>query len=739
MASRSSTEEFSECVVNERVSKTQRKHNCCTKQQSCLPHIGLILLFLLPLSGAGDTKDCSELLASNTCASYQVSDQRWIQSGPVSCMSNCEQWVITAHKGEVITLSFEYLDVPDRDPSNCLDSYILIGPENCQRLCGVYTNGVAISYHARTEQVKILYRRAGIFGLGFKLMYTIGHIPSEEPCTRSSEFRCRNGKCIPKSWQCNNASECEDDSDEICSDAEKAISTTVATPLDYSCGRGGFCCVDSIYQKRHCFADASRCNQIADCFDGRDEKDCGCQITHSDRYGIISYPIGPSYGLGCEFLVSVPNGTIQIRFTSFNFSNSDGGFLELYNGGVADELRLIGRYSWKKKPPKLIESDYNQVYIKYNRSSLSSYPSFNCTYQQKGICLQGQFSCVNEDDCYDLSSVCDGQWDCKRHGTDELNCGGCSDKSYKCRSGSVCYLYSSRCNGIPDCNNYADELQCLPEQCGHHNGTFLCQNGQCIVEHLVCNGYYNCKDNTDELNCPLPSKIVIAAVVGSLCCGLLLVIAAGSVCRLHAVRSLMGSRSHHISPITAIQEELLARLSAPPLYDEAMVTSRPYEEVRTEMLRRIQPEGPQNSEMNALPVVAEERRPLLSDINSSVPQASVRPQNDDDDDDVLIDVGGENNLAASASDSDLDCDAFNDSLVDLSLVTGLHAQWRRSHSSENPVFLSDADAGGEDLCLVDVCDSVPLICSNNEVVCDDDPKQIDSGRSNLCAHLKRSA
>lgn len=64
--------------------------------------------------------------------------------------------------------------MPDRDPLNCLDSYILIGPENCQRLCGVYTNGVAISYHASTEQVKILYRRAGIFGLGFKLRYTVG-------------------------------------------------------------------------------------------------------------------------------------------------------------------------------------------------------------------------------------------------------------------------------------------------------------------------------------------------------------------------------------------------------------------------------------------------------------------------------------------------------------------------------------------------------------------------------------
>lgn len=74
-----------------------------------------------------------------------------------------------------LPFSFEYLDVPDRDTVNCKDSYLLIGPQNCRRLCGVYMNGTAISFIAKMESgVRILYRRSNMFGLGFKLRYTIG-------------------------------------------------------------------------------------------------------------------------------------------------------------------------------------------------------------------------------------------------------------------------------------------------------------------------------------------------------------------------------------------------------------------------------------------------------------------------------------------------------------------------------------------------------------------------------------
>lgn len=223
----------------------------------------------------------------------------------------------------------------------------------------------------------------------------------------------------------------------------------------------------------------------------------------------------------------------------------------------------------------------------------------------------------------------------------------------------------------------------------------------------------------------VPSKIVIAAVIGSLCCGLLLVIAAGAVCRLQAVRALMNPRSRHISPITAIQEELMARLSAPPLYDEAMITSRPYDEVRSEMLRRMQmPELLQEPGTGLALFGAETIRPLISDGGGSAADVlvTVQPEVEDDDDDALIDVG-ECNMGASASDSDLECSTFNDSLVDLSLATGLHAQWRRSHSNENPASLAEMNETNADFCPNEICDTVQLITSNTEsLLGDSEPK-----------------
>jgi len=73
------------------------------------------------------------------------------------------------------------------------------------------------------------------------------------------------------------------------------------------------------------------------------------------------------------------------------------------------------------------------------------------------------------------------------------------------------------------------------------------------------------------------NKVVLSSVVGSLSCALLLVIALGVTYRF--VRQPSGRRSsRHISPITAIEEQIYAQRSAPPPYPEAMATSRPFDE-----------------------------------------------------------------------------------------------------------------------------------------------------------------
>ena len=85
-------------------------------------------------------------------------------------------------------------------------------------------------------------------------------------------------------------------------------------------------------------------------------------------------------------------------------------------------------------------------------------------------------------------------------------------------------------------------------------------------------------------------KVIAAAVIGSLICGLLLVIAVGCTCKLYAIRfnyNQAGSSSHS-SPITDVQRAIRARRMAPPPYDEAMLTSRPFDEVAAEVRSQLQ-------------------------------------------------------------------------------------------------------------------------------------------------------
>lgn len=67
----------------------------------------------------------------------------------------------------------------------------------------------------------------------------------------------------------------------------------------------------------------------------------------------------------------------------------------------------------------------------------------------------------------------------------------------------------------------------------------LCPVRRCVFESWRCDGQVDCKDGTDELNCTviLPRKVITAATVGSLVCGLLLVIAMGCTCKLYSLRT----------------------------------------------------------------------------------------------------------------------------------------------------------------------------------------------------------
>lgn len=99
----------------------------------------------------------------------------------------------------------------------------------------------------------------------------------------------------------------------------------------------------------------------------------------------------------------------------------------------------------------------------------------------------------------------------------------------------MCYPASERCNNQKRCPDGSDEKNCYDCQ----PGNFHCGTNLCIFETWRCDGQEDCLDGSDERDClaAVPRKVITAALIGSLVCSLLLVIALGCALKLHSLRS----------------------------------------------------------------------------------------------------------------------------------------------------------------------------------------------------------
>jgi len=92
--------------------------------------------------------------------------------------------------------------------------------------------------------------------------------------------------------------------------------------------------------------------------------------------------------------------------------------------------------------------------------------------------------------------------------------------------------------------------------------------------------------------------VIVAAVVGSLLCALLLVLSLGCACKVYTMRNNNDAHTHHHhhrrgarydTPLSRLQAEMFRRRAPPPPYHEAMLTSRPYDEAVREYFAQMEP------------------------------------------------------------------------------------------------------------------------------------------------------
>ncbi|XP_055694812.1 very low-density lipoprotein receptor isoform X17 [Lutzomyia longipalpis] len=287
----------------------------------------------------------------------------------------------------------------------------------------------------------------------------------ENNCT-SDKFRCKNGRCIPKHWKCDQEKDCSDGSDE---------DPDVCHPL--GCKPNEIMCANG----DRCIPKKWQCDTEIDCPDGSDEAACGDVTCRSDEF-------------------TCGNGRcIQERWRCDRDDDC---------GNNADERNCPNVTCQADK--EFTCSDNLCITAKWRCDGESDCPDGsderNCENVVRVVspCTSAEFQCSDRITCIHRSWVCDGERDCPG-GDDEkaptcLNV-TCRADQFQCKDRS-CIPGALECSGKAECADGSDEVNCtsttpVDKKCDPRK-EFDCGGGICIPLSKVCDKKPDCPEFQDE-------------------------------------------------------------------------------------------------------------------------------------------------------------------------------------------------------------------------------------------------
>ncbi|XP_076849580.1 low-density lipoprotein receptor-related protein 10-like [Brachyhypopomus gauderio] len=469
---------------------------------------------------------------------------------PINCT-----WIITASVGERVILSFSEMNIVC-GLGHIVWLTVTTLTDKPISICGyrhkpmeLYGGNITVKHHFVPP----------FSSSGFRMSY----IKGSGPC-QPGEFECYSDRCLPASWRCNGQVECLGEGDELgldedgcdfdqlphpADDPSPAPTGTVAGSI-VETGRGPYWDGGLLVQSQ-----GGACGGYLQAF-----------------YGSFVAPVPTGGPVECVWTVDPQDPRpLRLDLRMVELGSGDSLVITDQPGGAGNIIKTITCTSNYKAVQ--VESRTGLLSLTYNMQAGSEGRGFNATYRIADYCLPWEGPCKgSEGGCFTQLQRCDGHWDCAETGLDEVGCGGCPAGQFPCgplvvqRAGvmsrPVCFSIQDRCNYQLNCADGSDERDCTVCQ----PGTFHCDSDRCVFESWRCDGQVDCKDGTDELNCTmtLPRKVITAATVGSLVCGLLLVIAMGCTCKLYSLRT----REYSLFAPISRQEAELIQQQAPPSYGQ---------------------------------------------------------------------------------------------------------------------------------------------------------------------------